>query len=138
MSVPQLKQVPFDQLSQQSKTLVEQLRTVAEANPNGFITALTSAAHSSPVRDAMRDELKKLTQTVSFIRSKFESVQFTLRLFDNKNYKKLQADGSPGGDYVTKLGPKWTLFRDVSLLYRLFVTLFLIAIWCFLLRSSKD
>lgn len=104
---------PEDRLNTTGKALLEELRKIAESNPDGVIDAIKDAAENNESRQFMEAEMKRLSDTVMFIKGKFESVKGTLRLFDSKKFRKLKEDGSAGGDYIDKLEPQWDVFRLV-------------------------
>lgn len=107
------KPPPEDRLSKTGKTLLDELRKIAAKNPDGLIDAIQTASEDNETRQFMEEEIKRLSDTVMFIKGKFESVKGTLRLFDSKDFRKLKEDGSAGGDKIAKLEPQWDVFRLV-------------------------
>lgn len=97
------------------KTFIEELKKIADSNPDQFLTELEKQSQDSETQRFFETEVKRLAQTVLETRDRFEIVRSGLEAFDKGDHHHIKPDGSSAGDLLPKLVPKWDAFREVSL-----------------------
>ena len=97
---------------------MDEIRKAMAKDPEGMLNEITKAADQTDSKELMAKELAELTETVKFIRSKFESVKSALHTIDSKNIRKLDSKGELTDEVMDKLEPRWEVHRLVRFQHR--------------------
>ena len=97
-----------------SKVLMDELRKLMIQDPEAMLKEITEVTDpKSDYQKLIDSEFNELTETVKFIRDKFESNRVTFRIIDSKGIPELDSNGELSSEEMDSPEPQWESFREV-------------------------